>query len=181
MLAANLSSAERIYAEFPDCAMLRRHPAPPPSNFDPLVKAARQQGFTINVDSGKQLADSLNLATDPARPYFNTMLRMIATRCMMQVRSTRTKSTKRYFLLIFLLFHADFPTHFLGCVLRQRHDRGAAVHPLRPGLPHLHPLHFAHQALRRRHRPPAVQVREEDVLKPVCQVYRRAAHIVMQK
>ena len=44
MLAANISAAERIYKDFPDCAMLRRHPAPPPSNFDPLVKAAKQQG-----------------------------------------------------------------------------------------------------------------------------------------
>ncbi len=41
MLAANISAAERIFADFPDCAMLRRHPAPPPSNFDPLVKAGR--------------------------------------------------------------------------------------------------------------------------------------------
>merc|ERR1719427_1948549 len=32
----------------------------------------------------EQLADSLNKATDPARPYMNTMLRMITTRCMMQ-------------------------------------------------------------------------------------------------
>jgi len=84
MLAANISAAERIFRDFPDCAMLRRHPAPPHSNFDPLVKAGRQQGFTITVDSGKTLADSLNAATDPNRPYMNTMLRMIATRCMMQ-------------------------------------------------------------------------------------------------
>ena len=84
MLAANISAAKRIFEAFPDCAMLRRHPAPPPSNFDPLVKAARQQGYHIVVDSGKQLADSLNAASDPARPYMNTMLRMITTRCMMQ-------------------------------------------------------------------------------------------------
>ena len=60
--------------------MLRRHPAPPPSNFDSLVKAGKQQGFEIKVDSGKELADSLNLATDDKNTYFNTMLRMIATR-----------------------------------------------------------------------------------------------------
>ena len=84
MLAANISAAKRIFEAFPDCAMLRRHPAPPPSNFDPLVKAARQQGYNIVVDTGKQLADSLNTASDPARPYMNTMLRMITTRCMMQ-------------------------------------------------------------------------------------------------
>jgi len=84
MLAANISSAKQTLGDFPDCAMLRRHPAPPPSNFDPLVKAARQQGFVINVDTGKQLADCLNAASDPDKPYLNTMLRMIATRCMMQ-------------------------------------------------------------------------------------------------
>jgi len=84
MLAANISAAERIFSFFPDCAMLRRHPSPPLSNFDPLVKAAKQQGFTIVLDTGKQLADSLNAAKDENRPYLNTMLRMIATRCMMQ-------------------------------------------------------------------------------------------------
>merc|ERR1719278_1842050 len=84
MLAANISAAARIYEEFPDCAMLRRHPAPPPSNFDPLVKAAAQQGFSLKIDSGKELADSLNAAVDSKNLYMNTMLRMIATRCMMQ-------------------------------------------------------------------------------------------------
>merc|ERR1719221_2177068 len=84
MLAANISAAERIFKDFPDCAMLRRHPSPPPSNFDPLIKAAKQQGFEIELDTGKQLADSLNKAIDQKNVYMNTMLRMIATRCMMQ-------------------------------------------------------------------------------------------------
>merc|ERR1712112_483515 len=84
MLAANISAAERIFQDFPDCAMLRRHPSPPPSNFDPLVKAAKQQGFSMEIDTGKQLADSLNKAVDPNNNYMNTMLRMIATRCMLQ-------------------------------------------------------------------------------------------------
>ena len=81
MLAANISAAKKIFAEFPDCAMLRRHPEPPPSNFDPLVKAGKQTGFEIRIDTGKQLADSIKAAKDPNNPYFNTMLRMIATRC----------------------------------------------------------------------------------------------------
>merc|ERR1712218_634952 len=84
MLAANISAAETTFKDFPDCAMLRRHPAPPPSNFDPLVKAAAQQGFSLKIDSGKDLADSLNAAVDSRNMYMNTMLRMIATRCMMQ-------------------------------------------------------------------------------------------------
>ena len=80
MLAANISAAKKIYQEFPDCAMLRRHPEPPVSNFETLVKAGKQQGFDIKVDCGKNLADTLNLAVDPSNTFLNTMLRMIATR-----------------------------------------------------------------------------------------------------
>ena len=43
MLLGNISVAERTLQEFPDCALLRRHPAPPPSNYDPIVKAARDR------------------------------------------------------------------------------------------------------------------------------------------
>ena len=50
------------------------------------VKAGKQQGFEIVAESNKTLADSLDLAVDAKNPYFNTMLRMIATRCMMQVQ-----------------------------------------------------------------------------------------------
>ncbi|CAF2585119.1 unnamed protein product [Rotaria sp. Silwood2] len=84
MLLANISVAEKIYELFPDCACLRKHPAPPISNFDPLVKAAETKGFQIKANTGKELADSLDQAVLLAHPYFNTMLRMLATRCMMQ-------------------------------------------------------------------------------------------------
>ena len=40
MLLANVSVAEKILHEFPDNALLRRHPSPPTSNFDPVIKAA---------------------------------------------------------------------------------------------------------------------------------------------
>ncbi|XP_044589542.1 exosome complex exonuclease RRP44 [Cotesia glomerata] len=84
MLLANISVAEKILAEFPDCAMLRRHPEPPQSNFEPLIKAGRHQGFEINTSSGKELAQSLECAHKEDNPYFNTMLKILATRCMMQ-------------------------------------------------------------------------------------------------
>ena len=84
MLAANISAAEHIFETFPDCSMLRRHPVPPPSNFEPLVLAGKNAGFEIKLESGKALAESLNEAEDPKNPFYNTMLRMIATRCMMQ-------------------------------------------------------------------------------------------------
>lgn len=43
MLLANVSVAEKIYKEFPEFAMLRRHPEPPQVNFDPLIKAGKHQ------------------------------------------------------------------------------------------------------------------------------------------
>lgn len=84
MLLANISVAEKIEKEFPECAMLRRHPEPPQANFDPLIKAGRNQGFEIETQSGRKLAESLDNAIKADNPYFNTMLRILATRCMMQ-------------------------------------------------------------------------------------------------
>ncbi|XP_031771061.1 exosome complex exonuclease RRP44 [Apis florea] len=84
MLLANISVATKILEEFPECAILRRHPEPPPSNFEPLIKAAKNQGFIINVNSGKELAESLDNCHKESNPYFNTMLRILTTRCMMQ-------------------------------------------------------------------------------------------------
>ncbi|KYM94946.1 Exosome complex exonuclease RRP44 [Cyphomyrmex costatus] len=84
MLLANISVAKKILAEFPECALLRRHPEPPQSNFEPLIKAAKNQGFTINTNTGKELALSLEETHKESNPYFNTMLKILATRCMLQ-------------------------------------------------------------------------------------------------
>lgn len=84
MLLANISVAKKIFQHFPEFAVLRRHPSPPPANYDVLVKAARSKGFDLEVDSAKSLAVSLESAQIPDEPYFNTLLRILATRCMMQ-------------------------------------------------------------------------------------------------
>ncbi|KAK7901150.1 hypothetical protein WMY93_017919 [Mugilogobius chulae] len=84
MLLANISVAQKIYDEFPECALLRKHPAPPPSNYDILIKAAKSKNVEIHTDSAKALADSLDVARVDNFPYFNTLLRILATRCMMQ-------------------------------------------------------------------------------------------------
>ena len=84
MLLANISVAKHIYEVFPHCALLRRHPSPPLANYDILVKAARSKEIEMSVDCGKSLASSLDNAVVPSQPYFNTMLRIMTTRCMMQ-------------------------------------------------------------------------------------------------
>ncbi|XP_063068491.1 exosome complex exonuclease RRP44 [Engraulis encrasicolus] len=84
MLLANISVAQKIFDEFSECALLRKHPSPPTSNYDILHKAAKTKNFEMHTDSAKQLADSLNEAEIEGFPYFNTLLRILATRCMMQ-------------------------------------------------------------------------------------------------
>lgn len=84
MLLANISVAKHIHETFPHCAVLRRHPSPPLSNYDILLKAGKSKGVEIAIESAKALAMSLDKATISGEPYFNTMLRIMATRCMMQ-------------------------------------------------------------------------------------------------
>lgn len=84
MLLANISVAKHIYENFSHCALLRRHPSPPLSNYDILIKGGACKGMQIDVESAKALATSLDEAILMEEPYFNTMLRIMATRCMMQ-------------------------------------------------------------------------------------------------
>jgi len=84
MLLANISVARKIYEAFPQTAMLRRHAAPPKSNFEELANQLKvKHGNELRVDSSRALADSLDTCVDPKEPFFNTLVRIMATRCMM--------------------------------------------------------------------------------------------------
>ncbi|KAK8144691.1 exosome catalytic subunit dis3 [Beauveria asiatica] len=84
MLFANISVAAKIYEAFPQTAILRRHAAPPKTNFDELAEQLRvKRGLELRTDTSKALADSLDTCADPAEPFFNTLVRIMATRCMM--------------------------------------------------------------------------------------------------
>lgn len=82
MLLANVAAARATLAAFPGAALLRRHPAPPPAHFAPLLAAAASAGFTLDVSSSRALADSLDGAVRGDDPFFNRLLRILATRCM---------------------------------------------------------------------------------------------------
>lgn len=90
MLLANISVAEKILNAYPDCAILRRHPIPGRLSFKPLISMAESCGFQLNVDTGKDLAKSLNEVEQLSKqgstrnPMVARMLRMMATRCMTQ-------------------------------------------------------------------------------------------------
>lgn len=84
MLLANISVAKATWKKFPEIAVLRRHPSPPETNFEGLTKALKEEGFQFNPDSSKELADSLDKIKKKDDPYFNTLARILTTRCMMQ-------------------------------------------------------------------------------------------------
>ncbi|KAI4760807.1 ribonuclease R [Aureobasidium sp. EXF-3400] len=84
MLLANTSVAARIYEAYPQTALLRRHAAPPKTNFEELSNQLRvKRGMELRTDSSKALADSLDTCVDSSEPFFNTLVRIMATRCMM--------------------------------------------------------------------------------------------------
>ncbi|RDA83841.1 hypothetical protein CP532_0249 [Ophiocordyceps camponoti-leonardi (nom. inval.)] len=84
MLLANISVAGKTYEAFPQTALLRRHGAPPKSNFDELANQLRvKKGLELQTESSKCLADSLDRCVEPGQPFFNTLVRIMATRCMM--------------------------------------------------------------------------------------------------
>ena len=84
MLLANITVASKIYSAFPQYALLRRHAAPPKTNFDELTNQLQiRRGIKLHSDTSKALANSLDNCIDPTEPFFNTLVRMMATRCMM--------------------------------------------------------------------------------------------------
>ncbi|KAK6069105.1 RNB domain-containing protein [Seiridium cupressi] len=84
MLLANISVAGKIYEAFPQTAILRRHASPPKTNFDELANQLKvKRNLELRVDSSRALADSLDGCTDSKEPFFNNLIRIMATRCMM--------------------------------------------------------------------------------------------------
>ena len=95
MLLANETVATRIFDKgFARSAVLRRHPVPTRSMFEPLLRACRAVGIPMEVGTSKDLAESLDrvgaaavsgggggCASDAA---LNTLVRFMATRCMTQ-------------------------------------------------------------------------------------------------
>ncbi|KAI9489424.1 mitotic control protein dis3 [Zychaea mexicana] len=117
MLLANISVAEKIYSKFPMSALLRKHAAPPANNFDILRKALSEVDITLNVESSKALADSLDEAVLPNDPYFNKLVRIMTTRCMMQAQyfcsGTEIESEFRHYGLATPIY-----THFTSPIRR---------------------------------------------------------------
>ncbi|KAG8936120.1 exosome catalytic subunit dis3 [Tulasnella sp. 418] len=84
MLLANISVARKIQETFPQSAVLRRHLPPPKTNFEKLQDVLlKRRNIVLDVSSSGALASSLDKCVDSKEPAFNTLVRIMATRCML--------------------------------------------------------------------------------------------------
>lgn len=141
MLLANISVAQKIYAAYPEMAMLRRHAAPPSTRFEGLQDILMKRcNMTLHVESSKALADSLDECAKPEEPFFNTLVRIMATRCMLSAEyfssgQFSASEYKHYGLASDIYTHFTSPIRRYADVIAHRQLSSAiGFEPLHPSL-----------------------------------------------
>ncbi|TCD60755.1 exosome catalytic subunit dis3 [Steccherinum ochraceum] len=141
MLLANISVARKIQETFPQTAVLRRHMPPPPTNFEKLKDVLlKRTGRSLDVSSSGALAASLDQCIDPNEPAFNTLVRIMATRCMLSAEYFCSGSVGRdtfghYGLASPIYTHFTSPIRRYADVLAHRQLSAAISYsPLHPSL-----------------------------------------------
>ncbi|KAI6042332.1 hypothetical protein EDC04DRAFT_3058671 [Pisolithus marmoratus] len=159
MLLANISVAMRINEAFPQTAVLRRHMAPPKTNFEKLQNMLmKRKGFTLDVSDSGALAASLDKCVDLETPAFNTLVRIMATRCMTSAEyfcagSVSRDTFRHYGLASPIYTHFTSPIRRYADVLAHRQLAASIAHtPLHPSLHSKAHVERIMDVLNRRHR-----------------------------
>ena len=160
MLLANISVARKIYDAYPQTAMLRRHGAPPSINLEALngMLRVRKPEMSISFESSKALADSLDRCVDPGDPYFNTLVRIMATRCMRAAEYFSSSSFgypdfKHYGLAVDIYTHFTSPIRRYCDVVAHRQLAGAiGYEPLDTSHRDKHRMELIVRNINKRHR-----------------------------
>ncbi|EKM74947.1 hypothetical protein AGABI1DRAFT_80468 [Agaricus bisporus var. burnettii JB137-S8] len=159
MLLANISVAEKIQETFPQTAVLRRHLPPPKANFEKLQDILmKRRGIKLDVSSSRALADSLDTCVDPQEPSFNTLVRIMATRCMLSAEYFCSGSVARdtfghYGLASAIYTHFTSPIRRYADVLAHRQLAAAIGNsPLHPSLHSKSHVEHVMDVINRRHR-----------------------------
>ncbi|KIJ59605.1 hypothetical protein HYDPIDRAFT_118378 [Hydnomerulius pinastri MD-312] len=159
MLLANVSVAKRIEEVFPGTAVLRRHLPPPKTNFEKLQDILmKRKGFKLDVSSSGVLADSLDKCIDLSTPAFNTLVRIMATRCMLSAEYFCAGSVSRdtfghYGLASPIYTHFTSPIRRYAGILAHRQLAASISHtPLHPSLHSKSHVERIMEVINRRHR-----------------------------
>lgn len=159
MLLANISVARKIQESFPGTAVLRRHAPPPKTNFDGLNDLlVKRKGVSLDVTSNGALAKSLDLCVDPSSPEFNTLVRIMATRCMLSAEyfcsgSVSKEAYGHYGLASPIYTHFTSPIRRYADVLAHRQLAAAIGYsPLHPNLQSKQQVERVMSNINKRHR-----------------------------
>ncbi|PPQ74156.1 hypothetical protein CVT24_012874 [Panaeolus cyanescens] len=159
MLLANISVAKKIEDTFPQTAVLRRHLPPPKTNFEKLQDILmKRKGLKLDVSSSGALAASLDLCLDPSEPAFNTLVRIMATRCMLSAEyfcsgSVGKDTFGHYGLASPIYTHFTSPIRRYADVLAHRQLSAAIGYtPLHPSLHSKSHVDRVLDVVNRRHR-----------------------------
>ena len=149
------------------CRSPIRHPAaappdgaPPSINLEALngMLRVRKPEMSISFESSKALADSLDRCVDPGDPYFNTLVRIMATRCMRAAEYFSSSSFgypdfKHYGLAVDIYTHFTSPIRRYCDVVAHRQLAGAiGYEPLDTSHRDKHRMELIVRNINKRHR-----------------------------